>query len=65
MTACPRVEVSLPEKVTHDELVALVESWVNRLLAPDQVVELRALGVRRGQGKPHTEGGFFGRRVPA
>jgi hypothetical protein len=29
------------------------------LLAPDQVVELRALGVRRGGGRPHVESGFF------
>lgn len=30
------------------------------LFAADQVVELRALGVRYGNGRPHTEAGFFG-----
>src|SRR5688572_20927431 len=31
-----------------------------RLLFPkDAVVELRALGVRRGRERPHTESGFF------
>jgi hypothetical protein len=38
-----------------DRLAALYR----RLLASDQVVELRALGVQRGSGKPHTEAGFF------
>jgi hypothetical protein len=40
---------------TIDHLAALYR----RLLAPDQVVELRALGVQRGSGRPHTEAGFF------
>jgi hypothetical protein len=29
------------------------------LIAPDQVVELRALHVSSGRGRPHTEAGFF------
>ena len=33
---------------------------VHRLLiAPGQVVELRALNVQRGNGRPHIEAGFF------
>jgi hypothetical protein len=28
-------------------------------MAPNQIVELRALKVRRGSGRPHTEAGFF------
>ncbi len=29
------------------------------LIAPDQIVELRAIDVRRGSGRPHIEAGFF------
>lgn len=37
---------------------ALAELY-RRLVAPDQVVELRAVGVQRGAGRPHVEAGFF------
>jgi len=48
----------LSQTVTPD--VAAVVEWLRRLLAPDQVVELRALGVRTaGAGRSHTEAGFF------
>ena len=36
-----------------------VEAWLRLLLAPGQVAELRALGVKRGRGRPCTESGFF------
>lgn len=44
---------------THPSIVDGLAELYHRLLAPDQVVELRALGVQRGTGKPHTEAGFF------
>src|SRR5476651_169783 len=40
----------------------IARSWAEcyrRLVHPGQIVELRALGVRRGNGWPHTEAGFF------
>lgn len=40
-----------------EEVQRLVEQ-LSALLSPDQVVELRAVGVRRG-GRPHVESGFF------
>jgi hypothetical protein len=36
-----------------------VVSWMQLLVEPGQVVELRALGVQRGTGRPHTEAGFY------
>jgi hypothetical protein len=39
--------------------VDLVTDWLNVLVAPGQVTELRALKVRRGGGRTHTEAGFF------
>jgi hypothetical protein len=47
--------MSTPATPVFDKLAALYR----RLLAPDQVVELRAVGVQRGSGKPHVEAGFF------
>ncbi|MCZ2342031.1 MAG: hypothetical protein LC104_09585 [Bacteroidales bacterium] len=52
-----RITVPRPESLT--DLPTVVLDWLNVLLAPDQVVELRALGVRRGSGRPHTEAGFY------
>jgi hypothetical protein len=37
----------------------MVAGWLRALIAPGQVVELRAVKVQRGQGRPHTEAGFF------
>lgn len=48
-----------PRKLTHDERVALLAERYRLLVGPDQVVELRALQVQRGRGRPHTEAGFF------
>jgi hypothetical protein len=38
---------------------AQVAGQLRLLLVPGQVVELRAIKVRRGSGRPHTEAGFF------
>jgi hypothetical protein len=38
---------------------AQVAEWLRVLLAPGQVVELRAVKVKRGSGRPHTEAGYF------
>jgi hypothetical protein len=46
-------------KLTPDEAARLVAEHIRPLFLPGQVVELRALGVRRGRYKPHTEAGFF------
>ncbi len=40
--------------------IPILAAQYRLLLAPDQVVELRAIKVKRGSGKPHTEAGFFG-----
>jgi hypothetical protein len=45
--------------MTLDERIAQVASWLRVLTEPDRVCELRAVKVRRGSGRPHTEGGFF------
>jgi len=41
------------------EAIPILAAQYRLLTAPDQVVELRALKVRRGSGRPHTEAGFF------
>lgn len=41
------------------EAVPLLAAQYRLLFAPGQVVELRAVKVRRGRGRPHTEAGFF------
>jgi hypothetical protein len=41
------------------EAVARLTGQYRILIAPDQIVELRALKVRRGNGRTHTEAGFF------
>jgi hypothetical protein len=47
-------------KLTRDEAVALVASWLALFIDAEQVTELRALGVStRSYRKPHTEAGFF------
>lgn len=44
---------------THEEIVARLAALYAVLFAPDQVVELRALGVESGPGRPHTVAGYF------
>jgi hypothetical protein len=41
------------------DAVPLLAAQYRLLFAPGQVVELRAVKVRRGRGRPHTEAGFF------
>ena len=41
------------------EMIATLSEHYGWLMAPDQVVELRAIDVRRGRGRPHIEAGFF------
>lgn len=45
--------------LTAAERVRRLAEQLRVLLAPDQVVELRALGLRRAGGRPHVESGFF------
>jgi hypothetical protein len=40
---------------SHNQIVA----WMRTILAPDQVVELRALHVQQRYGRPRTVAGFF------
>lgn len=42
------------------DVIPILAAQYRLLFAADQVVELRALKVKRGSGKPHTEAGFFG-----
>jgi hypothetical protein len=42
-----------------DEAVQVLAVQYRLLIEPEQVVELRALEVKRGNGRPHTEAGFF------
>jgi hypothetical protein len=49
-----------PPKLTREQAVEVVASWLTLFIDPDQVTELRALGVvSRSYRKPHTESGFF------
>jgi hypothetical protein len=50
---------ALGQAKTVPEAVPAVAAQIRLLLAPGQVTELRALKVRRGSGRPHTEAGFF------
>jgi hypothetical protein len=50
---------SANNRVSPEEAAALLAEQYRLLIAPDQVVELRALGVQRNGGRPHTEAGFF------
>ncbi|MBP3954761.1 hypothetical protein J8F10_05620 [Gemmata sp. G18] len=59
MSAPPNPGEPPPRAFTRDEAVALLAERYRVLVAPGQVVELRALRVRRGTGRPHTEAGFF------
>jgi hypothetical protein len=55
----PRVVLPPLTAKTVDEAVPELVAWYSYLFAPDQIVELRALGVQRGTGRSHTEAGFF------
>src|SRR5262245_59820149 len=48
-----------PTPLSLDEMAARLAELYRLLIAPGQVVELRALDVRRNGGRPHTEAGFF------
>jgi hypothetical protein len=48
-----------PRELTFREAVDKVAAWLGLFVEPDQVVELRALHVQRGRGRPHVESGFF------
>jgi hypothetical protein len=54
-TAAP----STNTKMTPEEYAARLAQRYKLLIAPGQVVELRALDVQRGNGRPHVEAGFF------
>jgi len=48
-----------PKPLSLDDMAARLAEQYRLLIAPGQVVELRALDVRRNGGRPHTEAGFF------
>jgi hypothetical protein len=48
-----------PKPLSLDDMAARLAQVYRLLIAPGQVVELRALDVRRNGGRPHTEAGFF------
>ena len=50
---------TVPKRVPLEEAAILLAEQYRLLVAPDQIVELRALGVQRNGGRPHTEAGFF------
>src|SRR5436189_56460 len=50
---------SSPEWLTWKKAAPMLAQQYSLLIAPDQVVELRALDVRRGYGRPQTHAGFF------
>ncbi len=56
-----QVKPETPEKkpLSLEEAAALLAEQYRLLAEPGQVVELRALDVRRGGGRPHVEAGFF------
>jgi hypothetical protein len=47
------------KKMSQEEAAALLAEQYRLLVAPGQVVELRALNVQRNGGRPHVEAGFF------
>lgn len=50
----------MPSTTEADSLPAQMLSWLQALIAPDQIVELRALRVPSRPGRPpHTQSGFF------
>jgi hypothetical protein len=55
----PIGSASSPRPKTIAEAAPLLVEQYRILVEPGQVVELRALDVRRGSGKPHIEAGFF------
>jgi hypothetical protein len=52
-------EAGKPRTLTRAEVITRLVDRYRLLIAPDQVVELRAIGVKRGSGRPHIEAGFF------
>ncbi|MHB1422130.1 MAG: DNA primase family protein [Gemmataceae bacterium] len=46
-------------KTTRQDIIEKTVDWLRVLVSPDQVTELRALGVQRGRERPHTVSGFF------
>jgi hypothetical protein len=50
---------TVPKRASLEEAAALLAEQYRLLVAPDQIVELRALGVQRHGARPHTEAGFF------
>lgn len=52
-------DTATPYPRTFEEAITYLAGRYRVLIAPDQVVELRAVDVRRGRGRPHTEAGFF------
>jgi hypothetical protein len=48
-----------PPALTVEQAAEKLAGLYGTLFAPDQVVELRAIGVQRGAGRPHVEAGFF------
>jgi hypothetical protein len=47
-------------KTTAEPITAAtIADWLRLFFRPGDVRELRALGVARWQGRPHTEAGFF------
>lgn len=50
---------TVPPALALGQRAAQLAVQYRLLLAPDQIVELRALGVQHGNGRPHTEAGFF------
>ncbi len=54
--APPRAE---PKTPSLDEVLKHLAETYRHLIDPGQVVELRALDVKRGHSRPHTEAGFF------
>lgn len=55
----PPPAAAATRSLSREEAIAYLVERYRVLIAPDQVVELRALGVQRGRGRPHTEAGFF------
>jgi hypothetical protein len=55
----PVTGAAAPQRPTIVEQSAFILQQMQSLVAPDQIVELRALGVKNGKYRPHTEAGFF------
>jgi hypothetical protein len=53
------VETQRPPQLSLQDRIKLLAAQYRLLIEPGQLVELRALGVQKGSGRPYIESGYF------